>query len=139
MYRLQTPPPSAAQKIFDDLTTLDDHWLKCRQTVIDKKKPRNVWVQAHTYVDKNGQAQLLDFAASPQGMFLSMQYHFADRYGKTRKSGTKTTLDKLMPDVKQVDLYVKVLGVTEEKEEEADKKRKKNRMSNMKCNAFFFL
>ena len=39
----------SAKKLWEDLTILDDEWLKARECVIARKKPRCVYIQAHTY------------------------------------------------------------------------------------------
>lgn len=77
---------AAGKKLFDELTILSPEWIKCRDVVMSKRKPRQVYVQASTKLDpKTNKVQLTEFAASPAGVLLSMQYHFGDREEEDRE------------------------------------------------------
>ncbi|KAK5575359.1 hypothetical protein RB653_010618 [Dictyostelium firmibasis] len=68
----------ASIKLFDEYTHVNDEFLAIRDIVLAKKKPRKVFVQAHTYLDSNGKVCLQDFDDSTQGMIDSM----ITRFGK---------------------------------------------------------
>jgi len=75
-----TADVQAATKFYDDYTAVDDEFLKLREIVLALKKPRKVFVQAHTYIDPtSGQVTLQEFEDSPEGMITSFVTRFGDK------------------------------------------------------------
>lgn len=76
-----TADVEAGTALFGELTKVDDHWIKMRDIVLKHKKPRSVYVQAHSIETAPGEVQLLEFKPTVKGMLLSMQYHFGEITG----------------------------------------------------------
>ncbi|GAM27164.1 hypothetical protein SAMD00019534_103390 [Acytostelium subglobosum LB1] len=64
-----------AIKLFNDYTHVPANFLEMRETVLKQKKPRKVFVQAHTYVE-NGDVVLQEFADTAFGVIDSMVTRF---------------------------------------------------------------
>lgn len=67
-----TADSAAGRAYFDDLTSVDDEFLSIRETVLELRKPRKEFVQAHTRVTESGDVELVEFEASPSGVVQSM-------------------------------------------------------------------
>lgn len=75
-----TADVQAATTFYDDYTSVSEEFLKLREVVLAKKKPRKVFVQAHTYVDPAQQKVVLqEFADTPEGMIDSFVTRFGDK------------------------------------------------------------
>jgi dipeptidyl-peptidase-3 len=75
-----TADVQAATKFYDDYTSVNDDFLKLRDTVLAFKKPRKLFVQAHTYIDAaSGNVILQEFEDSPEGMISSFITRFGDK------------------------------------------------------------
>eukprot|EP01132_Coremiostelium_polycephalum_P002015 gene2015-2482_t len=70
-----TADAKAARELFADYTGVSDEFLKTREIVLKKKKPRAVFVQSHTYI-KDDEVVLQDFEDSPKGVIQSMITRF---------------------------------------------------------------
>jgi len=106
-----TKDVKAAEALWDKYTTVDAKWLKRRDIVISKKKPRHVLVQAHLMNDGN-RVDILEFSPTPQGMFLSMQYHFGPPTQPRKPRAVKLVKVKdLLPNMRSVDVNVEVVSV----------------------------
>lgn len=126
----------AGQAYFDDLTKVDDRWLKLRDIVIKHKKARPVYVQAHT-TEEGSTVRCVEFTPSVKGMFLSMQLHFGEpklekeKGGRARKekapNGSSVPpaspplqkaafdfVDKVEPEQTGLNLRLKVVSVPKE-------------------------
>ncbi|EFA80210.1 dipeptidyl-peptidase III [Heterostelium album PN500] len=64
-----------ANKLFDDYTAVPEDFLKLREIVLQQKKPRKVFVQAHTYI-ANGEVVLQEFNDNAVGVIESMVTRF---------------------------------------------------------------
>ena len=62
----------SASKLYGELTSVPQDFLKLREIVIAKKKPRRIFVQAHTEI-VGDKVELLEFEASTLGMIKSFQ------------------------------------------------------------------
>ncbi|MCJ1312893.1 hypothetical protein MMC25_006569 [Agyrium rufum] len=70
-----TADVKAANELYNKYTSVNGFWAeKVRPTVMAKKMPRKVFVQANT-VEKDGKVQLKEYEATPEGMIRS----FAER------------------------------------------------------------
>jgi len=65
-----------ANKLYDHYSTVTEEYLNLRKVVIEKKKPRKVFVQAHTYLEC-GKVKLQNFEPTPIGIINS----FITRFG----------------------------------------------------------
>eukprot|EP00747_Dinoflagellata_sp_TGD_P165708 gnl/TRDRNA2_/TRDRNA2_187394_c0_seq1.p1 gnl/TRDRNA2_/TRDRNA2_187394_c0~~gnl/TRDRNA2_/TRDRNA2_187394_c0_seq1.p1 ORF type:complete len:838 (-),score=237.02 gnl/TRDRNA2_/TRDRNA2_187394_c0_seq1:60-2573(-) len=116
----------AGNVLFSGLTKVEGRWLKIREIVLKHKKPRPVYVQAHTVEAKPGKAELLDFTPTVKGMLLSMQYHFGETTvaqanrllrGEQAAEGPKLRkprfqkVAKLLPEASSLNLCLKVVSV----------------------------
>ncbi|KAF2072217.1 hypothetical protein CYY_006462 [Polysphondylium violaceum] len=66
---------TAARALFKEYQPVDQEFLRIRDIVLAKKKPRAVLVQSHTYI-KDGQVILEDFSDNCEGLIQSMQKRF---------------------------------------------------------------
>ncbi|EGC29783.1 hypothetical protein DICPUDRAFT_58624 [Dictyostelium purpureum] len=66
----------AATALFDDYTSVDAQFIKIRDIVLAKKKPRRVFVQSHTHLNVNNQVYIQDFADNAEGVIESMITRF---------------------------------------------------------------
>jgi len=62
-------------KMYGDLSQVDEEFLAVRDIVLAKKKPRRVFVQAHTSVE-NGAVKLKEFEPTPEGLIQSFVTRF---------------------------------------------------------------
>jgi len=81
-----------AHKMYTDhYCKVDEEFMRYRKVVVARKKPRRLMVQAHTYLDQNGKAQLKTFESSPEGMIES----FVHRYARFMKDGVDPVMEAL--------------------------------------------
>ena len=67
-----TADAGAAQKMYDEMTHVDDWWGgKVRPQVIERKVPRKVFVQANTVIGKDGKVELKEYEPTLEGMIQS--------------------------------------------------------------------
>lgn len=66
---------ASAQKLFDSLTSVDEQWTKRRNIVLEKKKPRRVFVQVHTELVGDN-VELKSFEANEIGLIKSFLTRF---------------------------------------------------------------
>jgi len=66
------------RNLFKKYNTITDKWLKLRQIVVDRKKPRMVWCQGNTKVDSDT-VSYESYPATPFGIISSFQ----NRYGES--------------------------------------------------------
>jgi len=62
-------------KMYGELSQVDDEFLAIREIVLSKKKPRRVFVQAHTYLE-NDSVKLKEFDATVEGIIQSFVTRF---------------------------------------------------------------
>jgi len=62
-------------KMYGDLSAVDEEFLAIRDIVLAKKKPRRVFVQAHTSIE-NDAVKLQEFEATPEGLIQSFVARF---------------------------------------------------------------
>jgi dipeptidyl-peptidase-3 len=62
-------------KMYGELSQVDDEFLAIRDVVLAKKKPRRVFVQAHTSL-VNGNVQFQEFEPTPEGLIQSFVTRF---------------------------------------------------------------
>jgi len=116
-----TADVKAGEELFGDMTKVDDGWLKTRDIVLANKKPRPVYVQAHTELNASGGVDCLEFKADAKGMIASMQYHFglpkrAPRGGAApaqdgaKKKARFGSLKGCKPDAQGMNLVVAVVS-----------------------------
>lgn len=65
-----------ATQMFDELTTVNDYWLKVREIVVLNKKPRSSYVMCNTHV-KNDNVDLVEYEASYSGLIQSVVERFS--------------------------------------------------------------
>jgi len=65
-----------ANKFYNYYCTVSEEYLNLRKVVIEKKTPRKVFVQSHTFLD-NGTVKLQTFEPTPKGLINS----FITRFG----------------------------------------------------------
>jgi len=70
-----TADVDSATKFFGGLSEVSDHFVKLREIVLARKKPRRVFVQSHTTIE-NDQVKLHEFDASAEGMIKSFVARF---------------------------------------------------------------
>eukprot|EP00672_Neobodo_designis_P017462 CAMPEP_0174832582 /NCGR_PEP_ID=MMETSP1114-20130205/3750_1 /TAXON_ID=312471 /ORGANISM="Neobodo designis, Strain CCAP 1951/1" /LENGTH=682 /DNA_ID=CAMNT_0016066443 /DNA_START=44 /DNA_END=2092 /DNA_ORIENTATION=- len=63
---------AAGKAYFDNLTAVDAEFLAIRDTVLKLRKPRKEFVQAHTRLTADGDAEVVDFDPSPAGVVDSL-------------------------------------------------------------------
>lgn len=64
--------------MFDRLTGMNEEMLELRSIVIDKKQPRQVFVQANTFCDDEGNVTLKSYEPSAEGIIQSYLDRFSD-------------------------------------------------------------
>jgi len=64
-------------KFYQEYCNVPEEFLSLRETVLKKKKPRKVFVQAHTSIDSKGDVILQEFEPTPEGLIKS----FITRFG----------------------------------------------------------
>jgi dipeptidyl-peptidase-3 len=74
----------AGSKFFAELTTPDEKALRLREYAIAKRKPRPLWVQAVTDLDRSGQVVLREYPATAEGVIDSFVDRYAEANGKGR-------------------------------------------------------
>lgn len=57
-------------KLYEEMTAVDDYFLRVREVVLQKKQPRKLFVQPNTFIE-NGQVQLRDYEATYEGILRS--------------------------------------------------------------------
>lgn len=57
-------------QLFEEMTAVDDYFLRIREVVLRKKQPRKLFVQPNTMVE-NGEVVLKDYEASYLGIIRS--------------------------------------------------------------------
>ena len=57
-------------KVFEEMSAVDDYFLRIREVVLRRKQPRKLFVQPNTVID-NGQVILKDYEASYLGIIRS--------------------------------------------------------------------
>ena len=62
---------SACREYFEELTTVDGIFAKWRTMVIAKRRPRQILVQANTFLRENGGVELREYEASVRGVVRS--------------------------------------------------------------------
>jgi len=62
----------AAAKMFNAYSEVDNYHLNIRRIVIEKKKPRHIFVQSTTYLDENNDAKLRVYESNIDGMIESI-------------------------------------------------------------------
>lgn len=62
--------------LYDRYSAVDDEFLALRKTVLARKTPRRMFVQAHTIVTEDNCVALTEFEASPSGMIKSFTTRF---------------------------------------------------------------
>jgi len=65
-----------ANKLYDYYSTVTEEYLVMRKLVLDKKQPRKLFVQPHTFI-QNGNVQIQEFEPSLKGLIQS----FVTRFG----------------------------------------------------------
>eukprot|EP00455_Lapot_gusevi_P045120 TRINITY_DN573_c0_g1_i5.p1 TRINITY_DN573_c0_g1~~TRINITY_DN573_c0_g1_i5.p1 ORF type:complete len:164 (+),score=71.02 TRINITY_DN573_c0_g1_i5:52-543(+) len=75
VYKSTADFQGAHQMYIGELTHVNDYFVNLRKIVLAKKKPRRVFVQAHTRIE-NDEVVLEEFPASAEGMIAS----FVARY-----------------------------------------------------------
>jgi len=81
-----------AHKMYTDhYCKVDEEFMRYREVVVARKKPRRLMVQAHTHLDQQGKPQLKAYDSSPAGMIQS----FVERYALCMKDGTDPVIEKL--------------------------------------------
>jgi dipeptidyl-peptidase-3 len=58
-------------KLLQDLTEVDDFFLKVREVVLKKKQPRKLFVQPNTELRKDGSVSFKDYSLSNLGIIQS--------------------------------------------------------------------
>eukprot|EP01112_Ceratiomyxa_fruticulosa_P003897 TRINITY_DN1420_c0_g1_i1.p1 TRINITY_DN1420_c0_g1~~TRINITY_DN1420_c0_g1_i1.p1 ORF type:complete len:449 (+),score=97.92 TRINITY_DN1420_c0_g1_i1:972-2318(+) len=66
----------AANKYYGELSSVNAHFVELREIVLEKKKPRNVFVQCHTHVDEHNNVQFTEFEDNADGMVTSFKTRF---------------------------------------------------------------
>ena len=70
----------SAQKLFDKYSEVSDHleypYLKYRDVVIDRKKPRKMFVQSSTELTPGGKVSLKTYPSTHEGLIQSFVDHF---------------------------------------------------------------
>ena len=66
-----TADVAACRKFYEDLTTVDGVYKEWRETVLKVKRPRQILVQANTFLGENGEVTLREYDATVQGMVRS--------------------------------------------------------------------
>ncbi|GAM17970.1 hypothetical protein SAMD00019534_011450 [Acytostelium subglobosum LB1] len=90
---------SEATKLFEEYTNVSDEYLALRDIVMEKKVPRKVFVQAHTFVNVFGSVDMLEFEDNCSGMIESMTTRFSSFYANTFPwSSTGQLLDAIQED-----------------------------------------
>lgn len=67
---------NSGKALFDRYSALDDEFLALRKTVLVRKTPRRMFVQAHTSLTDDNAVTLTEFEASPAGMIKSFITRF---------------------------------------------------------------
>ena len=62
---------SACREYFEELTKVDGIFAEWRMMVIAKKRPRQILVQANTFLREDGGVELKEYEASVRGMVRS--------------------------------------------------------------------
>jgi len=62
-------------KFYSELSEVSEEFVKLREIILARKKPRRVFVQPHTYIENN-QVKLLEFDASAEGVIKSFVTRF---------------------------------------------------------------
>mmetsp|Transcript_20488 Transcript_20488/g.24895 ORF Transcript_20488/g.24895 Transcript_20488/m.24895 type:complete len:189 (+) Transcript_20488:551-1117(+) len=66
----------AAKAMYDEFTEPNEEFKALRGTVLDRRSPRKLMVQANTYIDQSGQVNLKTYPATPEGMIQSFQERY---------------------------------------------------------------
>ncbi|KAL9953202.1 hypothetical protein ACROYT_G040579 [Oculina patagonica] len=66
----------SGKALYDRYSAVDDEFLALRKTVLARKTPRRMFVQAHTSVTEGNDVTLTEFEASPAGMINSFTTRF---------------------------------------------------------------
>lgn len=72
---------TGAEKIYQDLTDVDQKWLRIRDTVIQKaeKDPPPIFVQANTTLREDGSIRLVEYDPTVEGVIQSwMERHLEE-------------------------------------------------------------
>ncbi|XP_015758341.1 PREDICTED: dipeptidyl peptidase 3-like [Acropora digitifera] len=77
---------NGGKALYDKYSAVDDEFLALRKTVLARKTPRRLFVQAHTSSGADNVVTLTEFEASPSGMISSFT---------TRFSGNNSVLEEL--------------------------------------------
>lgn len=67
----------SGKSLYDRYSAVDDEFLALRKTVLARKTPRRMFVQAHTSLTDDNCVTLTEFEASPAGMINSFTTRFA--------------------------------------------------------------
>ena len=67
-----TADGAAAQKLYKELTEVDEEWLRVREAVVRKvsEEPPRIFVQGNT-VEKEGEIEVRDYDTTPEGVIRS--------------------------------------------------------------------
>ncbi|XP_068682622.1 dipeptidyl peptidase 3-like isoform X1 [Montipora foliosa] len=77
---------TGGKALYDKYSVVDDEFLALRKTVLARKTPRRLFVQAHTTLGADNSVTLTEFEGSPTGMINSFT---------TRFPGTSSVLEEL--------------------------------------------
>ncbi|XP_065839251.1 dipeptidyl peptidase 3-like [Oscarella lobularis] len=80
-----TADVESGTSMYNRYSSVNEHWLKCREIVLAKKQPRPMFVQANTKLQSSGEVELLEYSASVEGIVESFAQRFP-RYDSALES-----------------------------------------------------